>query len=1846
MAWSPSTLPTLAQAWNRYYRDTDACPGTITAPITITGGDGTVTIETPVPETPVVTQAPPTTVSGPNGVTIYQSYTGTGTITAPITVTRSDGTVVIFTPPPFKLISTSSEIAEPTTVSGNNGYVTIYTPYPGPGEITAPLTFTQQTPSGDRPGTIIIETPVPRSPTSSQAVDQPTSATSADVYVTIYTPYPGPGEISSPITIVYPPFGGQPGTILIETPVPQSATATETYVTIYTPFPGPGEISSPITIIQPPSGGQPGTVLIETPVPRTPTPTQSGAPSTTTPGPDRYVTIYTPYPGPGTITAPITITQPPSGGQPGTILIETPAPLTTNPSDIYPHLEASLVPFSFETPAPPTSDAPTQTTSQTSAGPITVPPGPTGTYVTIYRPYPGPDKITAPITITQPPSGGQPGTIIIETPTTDVPTQTTRTSQTSQTAQNIQTTQSAQTTQRAQTTQSAQTQTTPGGTVTVPTASDRPYVTIYRPYPGPDKIDHPITITQPPASGQPGTIIIETPTPVVNTKFAGTTPVTISTSDAAYVTVYRPHTGDPITAPITVTTIAPSGGQPGTVIIETPAPAVSTVQPTTSSPPITSQGQDGYVTVYRPHTGDPITAPITVTTIAPSGGQPGTVIIETPAPLVSTQSQTPAPQTTANPPVTIPADDGGYVTIYRPYPGPGTITAPLTVGTISPSGGQPGTIIIETPGPQSTLPPAVTSSEGQDGYITVFQPYPGPGVITAPITVTTISPSGGQQGTVIIQTPVPQTTLPPPVTIPEDQNGYITVYRPYTGTGIITAPITVTTISPSGGQPGTVIIETPVPQTEAPQTEEPQTTDAGPTTLPPDDQGYITVFRPYTGTGTITAPLTITTIAPSAGQPGTVIIETPVPQTPTETEPTSNLPVTIPPGPDNSYVTVYRPHTGPDQITAPVTVTTIEPSGGQPGTIIIETPEPQTPTETGDPPVTIPPGPDNSYVTVYRPHTGPDQITAPVTVTTIEPSDGQPGTIIIETPGPQTTEATTPVTVAPSPGSSYVTVYRPHEGPDRITEAITVTTIEPTNVTLSPGPEETYVTVYRPHTGVDVITAPVTITTIAPSDGQPGTVIIETPAPESPDQNPTVTLPPGPEDSYVTVFRPHTGSDVITAPITVTTIPPSGDAPGTVIIETPVQPEPTSSLDDGAPLTTSSGPTDSYITVYRPYSGVDIITSPVTVTTIPPANGQPGTVIIETPSEQTAEATTTPDTYVTVYRPHVGTDSITAPVTVTTISPSGGQPGTVIIETPDQQAPPSTTSSGPDASYITVFRPHTGTDIITAPVTITTIEPSGDQPGTVIIETPGTQAPPITTTPEAVESWITIFRAHTGTDLITAPVTVTTIFPSDGQPGTIIIETPDAQAPPSTTSAGPEATYITVFRPYSGTERITAPVTVTTIEPSGDQPGTVIIETPGTQAPPVTTAGPAPSYITIYRPYTGTGQITGDVTVTTISPSGDEPGTVIIETPGPQAPPVTTTGPIATPSYITIYRPHTGTDEITSDITVTTIPPSGDEPGTVIIETPGPQAPPITTAGPVATPSYITIYRPYTGTDEITSDVTVTTISPSGDEPGTVIIETPGPRAPPVATTGPAPIPSYITIYRPYTGTDEITSDITVTTISPQGDEPGTIIIETPGPRAPPVTTTGPAPVPSYITIYRPYTGTYEITSDVTVTTISPQGDEPGTVIIETPGPRSPPVTTSGPAPVPSYITIYRPYTGLDQITSFVTVTTIEPTDDQPGTVIIETPVPVVNTKFAGTTAAPSYVTIYRPYTGVDDITSFVTVTTIEPTGDEPGTVIIETPGPRAPPHGISGKACFRHRVPPQLGTTIAFVSSLDVLLF
>ncbi|CAY69943.1 uncharacterized protein PAS_chr3_1145 [Komagataella phaffii GS115] len=294
------------------------------------------------------------------------------------------------------------------------------------------------------------------------------------------------------------------------------------------------------------------------------------------------------------------------------------------------------------------------------------------------------------------------------------------------------------------------------------------------------------------------------------------------------------------------------------------------------------------------------------------------------------------------------------------------------------------------------------------------------------------------------------------------------------------------------------------------------------------------------------------------------------------------------------------------------------------------------------------------------------------------------------------------------------------------------------------------------------------------------------------------------------------------------------------------------------------------------------------------------------------------------------------------------------------------------------------------------------------------------TTVSKITEWTTYTTPWTGTFETTRTITPT------GTEGTVVIETPES--------------YVTTTQPWTGTYETTY-----TVPPTGTEPGTVIIETPEIIDCEAVCCGPfltafsfrkreecqceniccpgdtnCETYVTTTQPWTGTYE-----TTYTVPPTGTEPGTVIIETPE---------------SYVTTTQPWTGTYETTY-----TVPPTGTEPGTVIIETPE---------------SYVTTTQPWTGTYETTYSV-----PPSGTEPGTVVIETPE---------------SYVTTTQPWTGTYETTYSV-----PPSGTEPGTVVIETP--EASTART-------KFTTVTSSWTGVFTTTK-----TLPASGTEPATIVIQTP---------------------------------------------------------------------------------------------------------------------------------------------------
>ncbi|CCA40100.1 Hypothetical protein PP7435_CHR3-1157 [Komagataella phaffii CBS 7435] len=212
---------------------------------------------------------------------------------------------------------------------------------------------------------------------------------------------------------------------------------------------------------------------------------------------------------------------------------------------------------------------------------------------------------------------------------------------------------------------------------------------------------------------------------------------------------------------------------------------------------------------------------------------------------------------------------------------------------------------------------------------------------------------------------------------------------------------------------------------------------------------------------------------------------------------------------------------------------------------------------------------------------------------------------------------------------------------------------------------------------------------------------------------------------------------------------------------------------------------------------------------------------------------------------------------------------------------------------------------------------------------------------------------------------------------------PSITEPESTATELPES-YVTINRPWSLSWIPDVPPgspywSTSTIPPSGTEPGTVII------------------YFYLYddarkrreinfgstQPYHGRPKLLGSIEKRELC----------------QCDAVCCLGDLSCEVYVTTTQPWTGTYETTYTIT-----PTGSEPGTVIIETPE---------------LYVTTTQPWTGTYETTY-----TITPTGSEPGTVIVEIPV---------------SYVNSTQISTSTYDTTD-----TVLSSGVEPGTIAIETP----------------------------------------------------------------------------------------------------------------------------------------------------------------------------------------------------------
>ena len=127
------------------------------------------------------------------------------------------------------------------------------------------------------------------------------------------------------------------------TPASTSEASAKDNVSIQRPYTGTSFITAPITMTIPSEGNEPGTIDIQTPV--------------TDPSEPQYTTIYTPDTGTPPITAPVTTTIPPTGTEPGTILITTPTSAINDPPiKLSSSSEETVPPAAVTTFPPPTTN--------------------------------------------------------------------------------------------------------------------------------------------------------------------------------------------------------------------------------------------------------------------------------------------------------------------------------------------------------------------------------------------------------------------------------------------------------------------------------------------------------------------------------------------------------------------------------------------------------------------------------------------------------------------------------------------------------------------------------------------------------------------------------------------------------------------------------------------------------------------------------------------------------------------------------------------------------------------------------------------------------------------------------------------------------------------------------------------------------------------------------------------------------------------------------------------------------------------------------------------------------------------------------------------------------------------------------------------------------------------------------------------------------------------------------------------------------------------------------------------------------------------------------------------------
>ncbi|USW58004.1 hypothetical protein Slin15195_G113230 [Septoria linicola] len=655
---------------------------------------------------------------------------------------------------------------------------------------------------------------------------------------------------------------------------------------------------------------------------------------------------------------------------------------------------------------------------------------PSQTYVTVSEMYTGSLSLSEATTITTiQPSGTQLGTIVIQTPSGYVvsPWPATVYSISSYLTSGVLYTTRVPVASSSSVRSPAESGSTASSVAPEPQAStpsesantQSMFITATQLYTGSDSISRLMALTTIPSSGsQPGTIIYVTPTGY------GVEP--------SYITSTLAYTAGPaIVEPITTAAAEPSNGQPGTVSILIPSESQNAYTPSASIL--------NFVTTTLPYTGvSPVSEPVT-STIAPSGLQPGTILVLTPS--VADPSPRESQSTFAGPTVTsaegeIILPTGGnpeivenFTPSYYSMPTPSLAPTPSTLlldpqssTSVSPAAATPSeealglaACPLATCGTQSTNATLCDNTYGNSFNVTcarrllgnivaravardtnyystiaedsencelfdeVADDEPAAGVAASERSANTDEgqpdanntdsasafPTAGASAYGSSGPPIAGSTYFVSFSIASTASvGWQTSTRAYSGTAQITRATTVSTVYPSGTASGLYIIENPDSQSPGFASSQASVTPSaslvstsanlGPSppaensalnpasslsnSVPqsPAGLGYVTTtIGAYTGNDSLLSPTTVSTVAPSGSVSGTYYVQTP--------RSSASAISSAQQGSDGSQTTAatsvgYVTLTGSSLLSQPTTVTTIDPQGSVSGTYVVEYP--------------------------------------------------------------------------------------------------------------------------------------------------------------------------------------------------------------------------------------------------------------------------------------------------------------------------------------------------------------------------------------------------------------------------------------------------------------------------------------------------------------------------------------------------------------------------------------------------------------------------------------------------------------------------------------------------------------------------------------------------------------------------------------------------------------------------------------------------------------------------------------------------------------------------------------------